>query len=151
MWATMFCGTCWMCYQLHLNTRVSMVLLRSFLLSFGSIYGQENHHNKYFMYNGYLCIEPCLSTNGCIRWVYPLVVLIVICKWKLWNIVNGAALSLNWYGNATLEYLLSTFPYQYSHEAWWFGFRLSTLFSIMMSNLWTMVFTLSMEVFVYFH
>ena len=94
----MFCQIVGMCYQLQSNTGVNGALLQSFLLSSRLTYGQENNHEKYFMYNGYLCIEPCLLANGCIRWTYPLVVPIVICKLKLRNIVNGTRLSLHWYG-----------------------------------------------------
>ena len=112
---------------------------------------QENSYNKYVMYIGCLCIKPCMLAHGCVRWVYPLVVFIVIYKWKLRNIVYGTSLNLNWYGNASLEYLLTTFPHCYSHGAWWFGCHLSALFSITTLNLWTMVFTLTLGVFVYFH
>ena len=65
---------CWldeMCYQLHLNTRVNKVLLQSFLRSSRLTYGQENNHDIYFMYSGYLCIEPCMLAHGYVRWAYP--------------------------------------------------------------------------------
>ena len=77
------------------NTRVNRVLLRNFLVSSKLTYGQENSHDKYFMYNGYLCIEPCPLAHGCIRWVYPLGVLIVIYKMKLKNIVYEPPSRLN--------------------------------------------------------
>ena len=63
------------------------------------------------MYNGYLCIEPFLLAHGCIIWVYPLVVLVIIYKLKLRNIIYRNALRLNECGNASLEYLLTTSPH----------------------------------------
>ena len=64
------------------------------------------------MYSDYLYIRPCLLAHGCARWAYLLVVFIVIYKRKLKNIVYmaGNALSVNWYGNTSLEFLRNTFP-----------------------------------------
>ena len=115
-----------MCCQLHFNTRVNKVLLQSFLLSFGLTYGQENNHNKYCMYSGYLYIEHFLLAHSCIRWAYPLVVLVVIYKLKFRNMVYGTTLSLNWYDNDYFECFLTTFSHRYSHGEWWFGHHLST-------------------------
>ena len=84
-----------MCYRLHFNIGISKVLLPNSLQKFGSTYGQENCHNKYYMYSGYLYTEPCLLAHGCARWAYLLVVLNVIYELKLKNIVYGNALSLN--------------------------------------------------------
>ena len=132
-----------MCYHLCSSIEVNKVLLRSFLLYFGLTYGQENNHNKYCMYYGYLCIEPCLLAYGCIRWRYPLVVLTIIYKLKLkkhclWDCIES---ELVW--QRLVRYLLTTFPLRYSHGAWWFGHRLSILFFTTMLNLWTMGLTLT--------
>ena len=88
-----------------------------------------------YMYVRLLYIKPCLLAHGCGRWVYPLVVLVVVYKLKFKNITYGITLSLNWYGNASLEYLLTTFLHRYSHGAWWFRRCLSTLFSIYSKSL----------------
>ena len=66
-WEDVCCRIDETCYQLHFNTIVRRVLLRSFLLSFGLTYGQENNHNNYCMYNDYLCIEPCMFAHSCVR------------------------------------------------------------------------------------
>ena len=95
-----------MCSQLHFNIGVNRVILRSFLLSSRLAYEQEKNNDKYRMYSSYMCIEPFMLAHGCVRWAYPLVLLLVIYKRKLKNIIYGTTLSLNWYGNGSWEYLL---------------------------------------------
>mgnify|MGYP000665677327 CR=1 FL=1 len=94
-WEDMCCRIDNTCYQLHFNTGVNKASLRSFLLSYGLTYGQETITIEYFMYNVYLCIEPCTLAHHCVRWVYPLVVFVAIYKPKLTNIVYGTTVSLN--------------------------------------------------------
>ena len=72
-------------------------------------------------------------------------------KRKLNNIVYGNVLSLNRYGNDSLEFSLIIFPHWFSLGAWWFGHHFSVMRSIMTLNLWTMGFTLNMEVFIHYH
>ena len=84
------------CYHLHCNIGISKLLLPSSVQNSGLIYHeQENNHNKYCMYNGYLYIEPCRLAHGCIGWEYLLVVLNAIYKRKLKHILYRNALSLN--------------------------------------------------------
>ena len=51
----------------------------------------------------------------------------------------------------SLEFLLTISPHWFSLGAWWFGHHLSVMRSIMTLNLWTMGFTLNMEVFIHYH
>ena len=75
----------------------------------GKLY-EKKQSRKYFTCSGYLCVEPCLSIHGCTNFVYPLVVVVVVCKKNHINIVYGTTLSQNWYINICLEYLPVTSP-----------------------------------------
>ena len=51
----------------------------------------------------------------------------------------------------SLEFLPIIFPHWFSLGPWWFGHHLFVMRSIMTLNLWTMGFTLNMEVFIHYH
>ena len=105
-----------------------------------------------YMYVRFLYIKPCLLAHGCGIWVYPLVVLIVVYKLKCKNIAYGTTLSLNWYGNASLEYLLTTFfppsIFTWGMVVWTLLVRSTFHYDAWI--LWTMVIAPNLEVFVHF-
>ena len=129
----------WDVLPIAFQYQIYQVITSKFLTKLWLTYGQENNHEEYFMYSGYLRIEPCLLAHGYIRS----------------SCCARCHLQAETQKHCLWKHFLRIFANYFPPSVFTRGMVVwkSCVCSIFITtlNLWTMVFMLTLEVFMYFH